>query len=151
MVLLQKWPFFQLFFLFNVGQENVFYDILERKNALLGYKNKKFRNSKNWHFSKGVNPWFWSKNGHFSDFPTFFLGNVAQNNVFYDILERKNAFLGYQNKKFKNSKNWHFSKGVNPWFWSKNGHFSNFYFFRKYRPRKRLLRYSRTKKRLSRL
>ena len=38
MVLVQKWPFFQLFFLGNIEQENVFYDILERKNACLGYK-----------------------------------------------------------------------------------------------------------------
>ena len=37
-------------------------------------------------------------------FPTFFLGNIGQENVFYDILERKNAFLGYKNKKFKKSK-----------------------------------------------
>ena len=68
MVLVQKWPFFQIFFLRNVGQENVFYDILEQKNAFLSYKNKNFKKSKNWHFSKGVNPWFWSKNGHFSNF-----------------------------------------------------------------------------------
>ena len=68
----------------------------------------------------------WVQNGHFSNF--FFLGNIGQENVFYDILERKNAFLGYKNKKFKQSKNGHFSKGVNPWFWSKNGHFSNFFF-----------------------
>ena len=126
MVLVQKWPFFELFFLGNVGQNKVFYDILERKNTFLEYKNRKFKKSKNWHFSKGVNPWFWSKNGHFSNF--YFLGNIGQENVFYDILERKNAFLGYKNKKFKKSKNWHFSKGVNLWFWSKNGHFSNFYF-----------------------
>ena len=106
--------------------ENVFYDILERKKDFLGYKNKKFKKSKNWHFSKGVNPWFWSKNGHFSYF--FFLGNIAQENVFYDILKQKNNFLGFKNKKFKKSKNWHFSKGVNPWFWSKNGHFSSFFF-----------------------
>ena len=127
MVLVQKWPFFQLSFLGNIGQKNVFYDILERKNAFLGYKNKKFKKSKNWHFSKGVNPWFWSKNGHFFNF--FFLGNMCQENVFYDILERKNAFLGYKNKKFKKSKNWHFSEGVNPWFWSKNDNFSNFFFY----------------------
>ena len=126
MVFVQKWPFFQLFFLGNIGQENVFYDILERKNAFLGYKNKKLKKSKNWNFSKGVNLWFWSKNGHFSNF--FFLGNIGQENVFYDIVERKNAFLGYKNKKLKKSKNWHFSKGVNPWFWPKNGHFSNFVF-----------------------
>ena len=72
-----------------------------------------------------VNPWFWSKNGHFSNF--FFLGNIGQENVFYDILERKNAFLGYKKKKFKKSKNWHFFKGVNPRSSSKNGHFSTFF------------------------
>ena len=46
MVLVQKWPIFQLFFLGNIGQENVFCDILERKNVLLGYKNNKFKKSK---------------------------------------------------------------------------------------------------------
>ena len=114
------------FFLGNIGQENVFYDILERKNVFLGYKNNKFKKSQNWHFSKGVNPWFWSKNRHFFNF--LFLGNIGQKNVFYDILERKNDFLGYKNKKFKQSKYWYISKGVNPWFWSKNGQFSNFFF-----------------------
>ena len=34
-------------------------------------------------------------------FPTFFLGNIGEENVFYYILERKNAFLGYKNKNFK--------------------------------------------------
>ena len=117
---------FSPFFLGNKGQENGFCDTLERKNALLGYINKKFKKSKNWHFSKGVSPWFWSKNGHFSNF--FFLGNIGQKNVVYDILERKNAFLGYKNEKSKKSKNWHFPKGVNPWFWCKNSYFSNFFF-----------------------
>ena len=62
-------------------------------------------------------------------FPTFFLSaNIGQENVFYHILEGKNAFLGFENKKFKKSKNWHFSKVVKPWFRSKNGLFSNFFF-----------------------
>ena len=126
MVLIQKWPFFQLFFFGNIGQENIVYDILERKNAFLGYKSKKFKKSKNWHFSKGVNPWFWSKNGYFSNL--FVIGNIGMENIFSDIPERQNAFLGYKKMKFKQSKNWHFSKGVNPWFLSKNGHFSNFFF-----------------------
>ena len=94
---------FKTFFLGNIGQENVFYGILERKNAFLGYKNKKFKKSKNCHYSKWVNPWFLYKNGHFSNF--FFLGNIGQENVFYDILEQKNALLDYKNKKFKKSKN----------------------------------------------
>ena len=40
-----KMAIFQLFFLENIRQENVFYDILERKNAFLGYKNEKFKKS----------------------------------------------------------------------------------------------------------
>ena len=56
MVLVQKWPFFKPFFLGNIGQENVFYGILERRNDFLRHKNKKFKMSKNWNFSKGVNP-----------------------------------------------------------------------------------------------
>ena len=63
-----KWPFLELSLLASLGQENVLYDILERKNAFLGYKNKMLKKSKNWDFSKGVNPCFWSKNGHFSNF-----------------------------------------------------------------------------------
>ena len=43
-------------------------------------------------------------------FPTFFfLGTIGQENVFYDILKRKNTFLGYKIKKIKKSKNSHFS------------------------------------------
>ena len=90
-------------FLGNIGQGNVFYDILERKNAFLGYKIKKFKKSKNGHFSKAVNPWFWFKNGHFFYF--FFLGNIGQENIFHDILPRKNVFLGYKNKKIRKSNN----------------------------------------------
>ena len=126
MVLVQKWPFLQLLFLGNMGHENVFYDILERKIAFLGYRNKNVKKSKHWHFSKGVNPRFGPKMAIFSNF--FFVGNKGKENVFYDILERKIAFLGYKNKNFKKSKHWHFSKGVNPWFWSKNGHFSFLFF-----------------------
>ena len=41
-----------------------------------------------------------------ADFPTFFLlGNIGQENVFQYILERKTAFLGYKNDKFKKSRN----------------------------------------------
>ena len=146
--MVKKWQFYQYFFFVNIGQENVLYDILEQKNAFLGYKNKKLKKSKNWHFSKGDNPCFWSKKGNFSNF--FFYGNIDQENVFFNILEQKNAILGNKNNKFKKSKNWHLSKGVNPWIWSKNDDFSNF-FFSQYKKGKCLLRYSRTKKGLSRL
>ena len=126
MVFAQKWPLFQPVFLGNRGKENVFYDILEGKNSFLGYKNKKFKKSKNSDFSKGVNQWFWSKKGHF--FQIFFLRNIGKENVFYDILERKNSFLRFKNKKLKKSKNWHFYKAVNSWFLSKNDHYFNLFF-----------------------
>ena len=60
---------FPIFFLGKIGQENVFYDILQRENALLGYKNKKIKKSTNWRFSKGVNHGFGPK---MAIFPTFF-------------------------------------------------------------------------------
>ena len=126
MVLVQKLPFFQLFFLGNIGQENFFYDIVVRKKAFLGYKNKKFKKSKNSHFSNGVYPWFWSKNDRFSNL--YCLGIIGQENVFYDIIERKNAFLGYKNKKFRQSKNWHFSKGLSHGFGPKMALFPTVFF-----------------------
>ena len=95
MVLVQKWLFFQIFFLRNIGQENILNDILERENAFLGYKNKKFKKSKNWHFSThGFGP-------KMVIFPTLFSGNIGQENIVNDILGRKKAFLGYKNKKLK--------------------------------------------------
>ena len=144
MVLVQKWPFFQLFFLGNIGQENVFYDILERKNVLLGYKNKKFKKSKNWHFPKRVNSLFWSKKGHFSN--SFSFANIGQENVFYDILERKPPFESIKTRSLKSRKIHILPNGLTHSFGPKIPFFSTF-FFRQYGPGKCLLRYSRTKKR----
>ena len=54
-------------------------------------------------FPKGLTHGFGPKVAFFSIF--FFLGNIGKENVFYDILKRKNAVLEYKNKKFKKSKN----------------------------------------------
>ena len=168
MVLVQKWPFLQLFFIGNIGQENVFYDILERKNVFLTYKNQKLKKSKIDIFPKGLTHGF---NPKMAICPTFFfrqyrprkcllrysrtkkrffIGNIGQENVFYDILERKNVFLTYKNQKLKKSKIDIFPKGLTHGFNPKMAIFPTF-FFRQYRPRKCLLRYSRTKKRFSTL
>ena len=48
-------------------------------------------------FPKGLTHGFGLKMAIFPNF--FFLGNIGQENVFCDILVRKNAFLGYKNKK----------------------------------------------------
>ena len=66
MVLVQKLPIFKLFFLRNIGQENVFSDILERKNAFLGYKKKK--SPKIDIFPKGITHRFGPKMAIFSTF-----------------------------------------------------------------------------------
>ena len=97
MVLVQNWSFLHVFILGNIVQENVFYNILEGKNAFLGYKNKKFKKSKNWDLSKGsmvlVQNW---------PLVRFFIwGNIGQENVFDDILELKKAFLDCKDRKFK--------------------------------------------------
>ena len=68
MVLVQKWPFFQLFVLAKIGQENVFYNILERKNAFLCLQNKKFKKSKIDIFPKGLAHGFGPKMAIFSNF-----------------------------------------------------------------------------------
>ena len=74
---------------------------------------------------------------------TFFSCNKGQENVFYDILERKNAFLGYKNKKFKTSKNSH---GFGP-----NMAILGTLIFLGIIGQENVLRYSRKHKRLSRL
>jgi len=68
MVLVQNWPVFYLFLLGNIGQENVFYDLLEQKNAFLGCKIKKSKKSKNEDFSKGLDNGFGRKLTIFSIF-----------------------------------------------------------------------------------
>ena len=158
MVLVQKWPFFQVLFLCNIGQENIFDVFLDRKMPFQAIKTRSSKSQKIDSFTKGLTHGFGSKmafflifffltiqsrkmsfmifqnektplqaikirsfksrkidifprgltNGFGKKWPffqLFFLGNIFQENVFYDVLERKNAFLGYENKKFKKSKN----------------------------------------------
>ena len=240
MVLVEKWPFFPLFFFSAIQARKMSFTIFQnKKTPFQAIKTRSLKSRKIDIFLKGLThgfgpkmaifptfffqavqarkmsftifqnektlfqaikttssksrkvdifPWFWSKNGHFSNFffslieprkmsftilqkekmpfqaiktrssksrksdifpkglthgfgpkmvffSIFFFRQGGQENVFCDILERKNAFLGYKKKKFKKLENLFFSKGVNPCFWSKSGQFSNFS-FRQYRPGK---------------
>ena len=121
-----KLAIFPIFFFRHYRPEKCFLRNYRTKIAFLSYKNKKFKRSKNSHFFKVVTPWFWSKNGHFSNF--FFVGNIGQENVVYDILERKKAFLRYKNKKFKSRKIDIFAKGLNHCFGPKMSIFPTFFF-----------------------
>ena len=135
-------PIFPNFCLGNIGQKNVLYDILERRNAFLGQKNKKFEKWKNWLFSKGVSPLLWSKNGHFSN---FFFRQYKPRKSLLRYSRTKKRLSRPKKHQVRKVEKLTFSKGVNPLLWSKNGHLSNFFFWQ-YKPRKCLLRYSRTKK-----
>ena len=84
MVLVEKWPVFHFFFLGNIKTRS----LKSRKLVI---------------FQKGLTHGFGPKIAIFPIF--FFLGNIGLENVFYEIIERKNAFLGYKNKKFQKSKN----------------------------------------------
>ena len=67
MVLVKKSTIFSIVFFSKVGLEIVLSYGVERKEGFEEDKNVNFLNSKKWVFSKGVNPWFQSKN------PQFFL------------------------------------------------------------------------------
>ena len=150
-------PFF--FILRLVGRENVFYslgkcvyDILQPKKPFLGYKNKKFKKSKTWDFSKGVSPWFWVKNWSFFHF--IFSGLVGQEKCLLRNSKTRKTLFRLLKEKLTIWENWNFSE--NHGFRQKLAIFP--FFFRTCRqgkcllyPRKMCLRYSRTTKSFSKL
>ena len=134
MVLLKNWPFFQIFSQGNIREENVFYDILERKNAFLGYRNKKVKKWKKCHFSKGVSPWFWSKLGHFSK---FFLKAIQHRKMSLTIFQtEKTLFQAIKTRSSKSGKIAILRKGLAHGFGQKLTIFPSFFFFRQYSPEK---------------
>ena len=67
MVSVKKSTIFSNVFFSKIGLEIMLSYGLERIKAFDDNKNVNFFKSKKWVFSKGVHPWFWSKN------PQFFL------------------------------------------------------------------------------
>ena len=47
----------------------------------------------------------------------FFLAKIGRENVGVDVIQRKLAFLDYENIDQKTSQNLRFSKGVSPSYW----------------------------------
>ena len=68
MGLVQKWPFFQLFFFRQYRAGKCLLRYSRTKKSLFRLKKQEVQKVENLHFSKGVNPWFWSENGHFTNF-----------------------------------------------------------------------------------
>ena len=78
----------------------IFYN---EKTPFQAIKTKRSKSRKIDVFPKGLTHGFGPKMVIFPIF--FFLGNKGQENVFHDILQRKNAFQSYQIKTFEKSKN----------------------------------------------
>ena len=147
MVFVQKWPLFPPVFLSNIDKGNVFYDLLERKNAFQGYKNQKFKNSKNSHFYKALTNGFCPKMTIIS---TCFFRRYRQGKCLSRYSRTKKAYLGYKNKSSKSRKIDIFPRGLTHNFCQKMAIFP-ICFFWQYRQGKCLSRYFKTKKLLSRL
>ena len=126
MVLVKKWKIYHIFLFSQIGVENVFDDILEKK-AFVDYKNKQFLIFKNWDFSRG-----------------FFCGKIGQENVFDDILGRKKAFLDYKKRSLKRRKIGIFPKGLVHGFGQKIVYFPFVFSFRHNMPGKCVSRYSKS-------
>ena len=111
MVFFQKSNFFLcLFFVVIMSKKIMFSRYSRTKNRLSRPQKKNVQKVEKIDiFPKGLTHGFVPQ---MAIFPTFFSGNIGQENFFYDILERKNAFLGYKNKTFKSRKINIFPKGL---------------------------------------
>ena len=98
MLLVQKWRFFQVFFLRQYRPGKCLLQYSRTKNTFLDYKTQSLKSRKIDIFAKELSHGFSPK---IAIFAIFFLGSIGQENVFYDILEPKNTFLCYKNEKFK--------------------------------------------------
>ena len=86
--------FSNFFFLGNKGQENVFYDIPEeKKTPFWAIKTASSKSRKIGIFPNWITHAFGPKIVIFFNF--FSRGNIGKENVFYDILEQKKAFLRF--------------------------------------------------------
>ena len=121
-----KITIFPSLYLGNIGQENVFYDIPEGKTPLQFIKTSSLKGRKIYIFPKELTRAFGPK---LAIFLTFFFQAIQARKMSLTIFQnKKNTFIDYNNKKFKQSKNSHFFKGFNPRFCSNNANFSNFLF-----------------------
>ena len=119
-----------------------------QKKPFQPIKTRSSKSQKNDVFPKGLSHGFPPK---MAIFPTFLRGgNIGQENVFYDILDKKTPFQAIKTKSSKSQKIEIFPMGLTYGFGPKMAIFQ-LLLGRKFWSGKCLLRYSRTKKRLLRL
>ena len=98
MILVKKWPLFHVFFLGNIGQENVFYNILERKTPFKLIKTTGSKSRKIEIFPNGLTHGFDQK---MAIFPCLFFRQYRSGKCVLQYSRTKNAFLAYNNNTFK--------------------------------------------------
>ena len=128
-----KMAIFSTFFFQAIQKRKMSFTIFQNvKTPFQPIQTKSSTSGKIEMFTKWLTDSFGQKMAIFQNF--FFQAIQASKMSFTIIQNEKNALegkianVGYKKKKFKKSKNLHFSKGVNPWFWSKNSNFSNSFF-----------------------
>ena len=147
MVLVQKWPFFQLFFQAIQARKMSFTIFQNEKTPFQTIKTKSSKRLKIDSFPKELTHGFRPKMAIFSK---FFFRQYRPGKCLFRYSRTKNFFLGYKRRSSKSRKIDIFFKGLTHGFGQEIAIFPTF-FFRQYRPGKCLLRYSRAKKSLSRL
>ena len=142
-----KMAVFPTFIFQAIKARKMSFTIFQNEKTLFkAIKRRSSKSRKIDNFPKGLtHDKFWSKNGRFSNF--YFLVDIGKENVFHDIVHRKNAFLAYETKSSKSRKTDIFPKGLTHSFGPKMALFPTF-FFRQYRPGKCFVRYCTSKKRL---
>ena len=115
-----------MFVLSKQSKKETYFDILDSKEFFLDLKSETLAKSKKSAFCKGVSPWFLSKNRPYSY--QIFFEQKGKKETFFDILDSKECFLDLKRETLAKSKKSAFSKGVSPWFLSKNRPFSYMFF-----------------------
>ena len=111
----QKMYFFFLeLFSVKIRPEILLNSVRDRKETFFGPKKCNLSKSQKSHFSKGVNPCFWSKYVFF--FLDLFSVKIRLEIMFNNVLERKGTVFGHKNWNLSKSQKSHFSIGVNPCF-----------------------------------
>ena len=150
MVLVQNWPFLNLFFFQPLQSRKMCFTIFQnKKTPFQAIKTASSKSGKNCDFCKGVNPWFCFKIGHFS---TFCFQGIQGRKMCFTIFQNENTPLqAIKTRSSKSRKIEIFPGEVNPWFWSKIGHFSIFFFKALYSRKMCFTIFQNKKERLSRL
>ena len=108
----EKWNFFLSAFFTEIISENIFFDIVERKDYFKWKKIEVLKRARKWTFFKGVSRRFCPKKHNF--YYLCFSLKLCHKRFFFDIYEKKKNDFKWKKLDFwkKGPKNEHFPKGL---------------------------------------